>query len=190
MSPQKRRGQQRKRRVQPVNVRGDLVGEEEAIALGVDDDRTTALATMILGALMTVLSIVVIVQATRLDNRGNEVGAATVPWILGGALLVVGVLLTIRGRRDMGFWEASAHTTGQDWKRLGVMILSLLVFAVVVPYLGYVVAAALLYAVTAMVLGAPDRGRSLAYGFSVAALVFLLFDVGIGISLPAGPWGF
>lgn len=184
------RQDERKTKVQPVNVRGDLVGDDEAVALGVDDDRTTALATMILGALMTVLSIVVIVQATRLDNRGNAVGAATVPWILGGALLIVGVLLTTRGRRDMGFWEASDHTTGQDWKRLGILVVSLIVFAVVSPYLGYVVAGALLYAVTAIVLGAPDRGRALAYGFTVAALVFLLFDVGIGITLPAGPWGF
>jgi hypothetical protein len=29
-----------------------------------------------------------------------------------------------------------------------------------------------------------------AVGFCVASVVWLLFDVGIGISLPAGPWGF
>ena len=36
----------------------------------------------------------------------------------------------------------------------------------------------------------PHRLRSFAYGWCVAVLVFLVFDVGIGISLPSGPWGF
>lgn len=177
-------------RHEPVNVRGDLVGDEDAIALGVDDDRTTALATMVLGVLMVLASVAVLVQAVRLDNLGSAVGPATAPWVVGSLLLLVGVMLTVHGRRDMGFWEASDHTTGQDWKRLGVLIFALLVFAVVSPFLGYVVAGTMLYAVTASVLGAPDKLRTLAYGFIVAALVFLLFDVGIGISLPAGPWGF
>ncbi len=43
---------------------------------------------------------------------------------------------------------------------------------------------------TAGVLGAPRRAQMFAVGFIVAALVYLLFDVGIGITLPAGPWGF
>lgn len=173
-----------------LNVRGDLVGDEDAVALGVDDDRTTALATMVLGALMVVISVVVLVQAVRLDNGGAVVGPATAPWVVGSLLLLVGALLTIRGRRDMGFWEYSDHTTPQDWKRLGVLLIALVIFALIVPFLGYVVSATLLYAVTASVLGAPDKPRTLAYGFIVATLVFLLFDVGIGITLPAGPWGF
>ena len=79
---------------------------------------------------------------------------------------------------------------GQDWKRLGVLVAALLVFAVVVPSSGTSSPATLLFGATAIVLGAPYRLPSFAYGFSVAALVFLLFDVGIGIALPAGPWGF
>jgi len=66
----------------------------------------------------------------------------------------------------------------------------LVVFALVVPLLGYVVGATALFGVTALVLGMPERVRAFAIGFSVAALVFLAFDVGIGIALPAGPWGF
>lgn len=179
-----------KPRHDPVNVRGDLVGDDDAVALGVDDDRTTALASMVLGALMVLVSIAVLVQAVRLDNLGSAVGPATAPWFVGSCLLLVGASLTIRGRRDMGFWETSDHTTGQDWKRLGILVVALLVFAVISPFLGYVAAGTMLYAVTASVLGAPDIPRTFAYGFIVAALVFLLFDVGIGISLPAGPWGF
>ena len=182
MPPRKKQGS--------LNVRGDLVGEEGAEQLHVDDDRTQALATMLFGLLLVVLSVLVIVQAVRLDNGGNTVGPATAPWVVGVGMLVVGALTVVRGRRDMGVWEVSDHTTGQDWKRLGVLLAALLVFAVVVPWLGYVVSATLLYGVTAGVLGAPKRAQMFAVGFTVAALVYLLFDVGIGITLPAGPWGF
>jgi putative tricarboxylic transport membrane protein len=177
-------------RPRPVNVRGDLVGDEGAEQLHVDDDRTQALATMVFGFLLVVLSALVIAQAVRLDNGGNTVGPATAPWVIGVSMLLVGVLTVVRGRRDMGVWEVSEHTSGQDWKRLGVLLVALLVFAVVVPFLGYVVSATLLYGVTAGVLGAPRRAQMFAVGFIVASLVYLLFDVGIGITLPAGPWGF
>ncbi|WP_122816443.1 tripartite tricarboxylate transporter TctB family protein [Nocardioides pantholopis] len=180
----------RSRRHESVNVRGDLVGPQEAEQLGVADDRRTALATMVLGALMVVIGAVVLVQAGRLDNGDDLVGAATAPWVVGALMFLVGVLLAIRGRRDMGVWEVSAHTTAQDWKRMGVLLGVLLGFAVVVPWLGYVVSATLLFGCTAVVLGAPHRLRSFATGFCVAALVFLAFDAAIGISLPAGPWGF
>jgi len=179
-----------RKRSTPINVRGDLVGEEEAEQLEVDDDRTTALATMIFGGVLLLLSVAVIVQAVRLDNGGNTVGPATAPWVIGVSLLLVGVLTVVRGRRDMGVWEVSEHTTGQDWRRLGILVAALLAFALLMPFLGYVVSGTLLYGATASALGAPRRGQMFAVGFSVSAVVWLLFDVGIGISLPAGPWGF
>ena len=154
------------------------------------DDRRTALATMILGAVMLAMAVVVLVQATQLDNRGEVVGAATAPWVVGLLLFLVGALLVVRGRRDMGVWEVSEHTTPQDWKRIGLLLAVLIGFALVVPFAGYVVSATLLFGTTAIVLGAPYRLRSFAYGWCVAACVYLVFDVVIGIALPAGPWGF
>ena len=82
------------------------------------------------------------------------------------------------------------QTSPQDWKRLGILLLALLVFAAVNPFLGYVVSATLLFGLTAISLGAPHRPKAFAYGFIVASIVFLLFDVLIGITLPAGVWGF
>ncbi len=98
--------------------------------------------------------------------------------------------MIIRGRRDMGVWEVSEHTTKQDWIRMLALLGVLIGYAIVMPFLGYVVASTLLFGATAIVLGAPNRARSFAYGWIVAVLVYLAFDVGIGISLPAGPWGF
>jgi putative tricarboxylic transport membrane protein len=180
-------------RHEPLNVRGDLVGHEGAEELEIEDDRTTALATLVLGVVLLVFGIATVTQATRLSNNGNAVGPATAPWVIGTLLLVVGVLMTLRGRREFADTssEVPSHQTNpQDWKRLGVLLVALLVFAVVNPFLGYVVSATLLFGLTAIVLGAPDRAKSFAYGFVVAGVVFLIFDVVIGITLPAGIWGF
>lgn len=153
------------------------------------DQRREARATMLLGGLLVIIAVVVIVQAARLDNGNDVIGAATMPWVVGVLLFLVGIALALTGRRDL----AGTHgwvSTPQDWQRLAVMLVALVVFAVVIGFLGYVVSATLLFGVTAIVLGAPYRLRAFAYGFSVAALVFLAFDVFIGITLPAGPWGF
>ncbi len=159
----------------------------------IEDDRTTALATLVLGAVVLLFGIATVTQATRLSNNGNAVGPATAPWVVGTLLLVVGVLMTLRGRRELADVTSptpSHQTSPQDWKRLGILLVALLIFAVVNPYLGYVASATLLFGLTAIVLGAPNRAKAFAYGFVVAGTVFLIFDVIIGITLPAGIWGF
>jgi putative tricarboxylic transport membrane protein len=174
----------------PLNVRGSLVDEDDAERLAVADDRRTALATMGLGAVMVLMAVVVLVTAVGLDNGGTLVGPATAPYVIGVLLLVTGGLMVARGRRDMGVWEYSDHTDRQDWLRAAALLGVLVAFAVLMPLVGYVGAATLLFGTSAVVLGAPDRVRAYLYGFIVATVVFLLFDGLIGITLPAGPWGF
>lgn len=154
------------------------------------DQRRTALATMILGALMIVLGVVVLVQALQLDNGGLGIGPATVPGVVSALLLVVGTILALRARRDLGAWRKDPQTSAKDWKRAAVLLAVLIAFALVVPYLGYVISTTLLFGTVAVVLGAPSRVRSYVVGWCVAVVVFLAFDVVIGISLPAGPLGF
>jgi len=152
------------------------------------DERRSALAAVILGGVLVVMGVVVMVQASRLGDSDEVVDAATMPWVVGVLLFVVGVAMALRARRDLA--DAPPTSDPQDWARLAVMVVTLVVFALIISILGYVVSATLLFGVTAIVLGAPYRLRAFAYGFCVAALVYLAFDVGIGISLPAGPWGF
>ena len=168
-------------------------GQDEDEALLEEDDRSTALATVVLGGVMVVLGIATVTQAARLSNSGHAVGPATAPWVIGALLLLVGVLMALRGRtafRDLASDRPTHQTEPQDWQRLGVVVVALLVFAVVNRFLGYVVSGTLLFGVTAIVLGAPARAKAFAYGFVVASAIFLVFDVVIGISLPAAVWGF
>ncbi|MEU6137654.1 tripartite tricarboxylate transporter TctB family protein [Nocardioides sp. NPDC047086] len=154
------------------------------------DQRRTALATLILGGLMVAFGVVVLIQAILLDNDAHVVGPATMPWVVAVLLLVIGGALGLSARPDLRAWRQAPQTSPQDWRRAAVLLAVLLVFAVVVTHLGYVVSATLLFGTVAVVLGAPARFRAYVYGWSVSVVVFLAFDVLIGIALPAGPWGF
>jgi len=165
---------------------GQEVGDQHLIM----DQRRTALASVILAGVMVALGVVVLVQAIRLDNRGHVVGPATVPSLVAVLLLAVGLVLGLRSSRDLGAWRKDPQTSPQDWRRALILLAVLVVFALVVPHLGYVLSATLLFGTVAVVLGAPARLRAYAYGWCVAVVMFVAFDVLIGIALPAGPWGF
>ena len=97
--------------------------------------------------------------------------------MVGALLFVVAVLLIIRGRRDMGVWEVSEHTTSQDWLRMLTLLGVLIGYAIVMPFLGYVVSATLLFGATRGRAGRARPAAVFAYGWCVAVLVYLVFDV-------------
>ena len=148
---------------------------EQGLPAHDEHDRGTLQATVTLGGLMTLAAI----------------GPAAVPTVVGILLGVVGVVMAARA-----WWELRRAAPGPALPprgrliRLAAMIGVLVGFAVLLPVLGYVVCAALLFTGAALLLGAPHPARTAAYGWTLAGLVFLLFDRLIGLALPTGPWGF
>lgn len=153
-------------------------------------ERREVLAAGAFGALMLVAAVLVIVDAARLPETSEAVGPAAVPLPVGVLLGVVGAALVVRA--GLGLRTAPG---GQPWqsgagKRVLGMVVALVAFAMLLPWLGYVVTSAALFTAAATLLGAPRFWRTAAYGWALAAIVFLVFDRLIGLSLPAGPWGF
>jgi putative tricarboxylic transport membrane protein len=70
------------------------------------------------------------------------------------------------------------------------MVAALVAFALLLPVLGFVVTSTALFVAAAILLGSPHFWPTVAYGWALSAIVFLLFDRLIGLSLPTGPWGF
>jgi putative tricarboxylic transport membrane protein len=153
-------------------------------------DRHTVLASAGFGALILLAGVLVIVDAVRLPDTSAVVGPAAVPLPVGVLLGVVGAGLLVEARVKLG-----RATAGQAWQpRAGLRVLGLVAalvgFALLLPVLGYVVTAAALFVAAALLLGAPRSWPVLAWGWALAAIVFLVFDRLIGLTLPAGPWGF
>ena len=153
---------------------------------GADEARRSSLASGILGLLMIVAAVVVLVDAAGLRGSDDALGPAAAPLLIGVLLGLLGGALALQARHVLRRPQVRA---GRLW-RLAAMVLILIAFAVVLPFLGYVVSSAGLFTGAALLLGAPRPARVVAYGWTLAAVAFIVFDQLIGLTLPAGPWGF
>jgi putative tricarboxylic transport membrane protein len=160
--------------------------EDQPVAV----DRHTVLATAVFGGLLLVGAVLVIVDALRLPATSAVVGPAAVPLPVGVALGAVGAGLLVDARRKLPRAEAGAPWQPRAGLRVLALVAALVGFALLLPLLGYVVTATGLFVAAAVLLGAPRDWRVLAWGWALAAVVFLVFDRLIGLTLPAGPWGF
>lgn len=156
----------------------------------VEHDRRTVLASGALGALMVVLAVVVLVDAASLPETDDAVGPADVPNLVGALLAVTGLTLVVRAALDLRTAVSGAALPRGRLLRLAAMLALLFAFALLLPVLGYVVTSTALFTGAALLLGAADPWRTLAYGWTLAVVVFLIFDRLIGLTLPTGPWGF
>ena len=175
-------------------------------------------ATAIFGALMVVGAVVMIIDASRLRDTSAAIGPNVVPMVVGVLLGVVGAGLLVQSRSALRPSSpppshddpAAADRPAADrpaadrpaaevpaldgpaggWRGVLILVVTLLAFSLLLPVLGFVVSSTALFVVAALLLGAPRRWTVLAYGWALSALVFLVFDRLIGLSLPTGPWGF
>jgi putative tricarboxylic transport membrane protein len=162
------------------------MADEDPVAL----DRRTVLASAVFGALMIVAAVLVIVDAARLPKTSAVIGPAAIPLPLGVLLGVVGAGLLVQARMQL-----AKAVEGPAWQpraclRVLALTAALVAFALLLPLLGYVLTSAGLFVAAALLLGAPRTWRTVAYGWALAAIVFLVFDRLIGLTLPTGPWGF
>jgi putative tricarboxylic transport membrane protein len=163
---------------------------EQALPAHAEHDRGTLLASAALGLVMLLGAVVVLVDAASLRPSDEVVGPAVAPTAVGVLLGVLGALLVLQAGRHLRTATAREALPHRRLLRLAAMVALLVAFALLLPYIGYVVASALLFTGAALLLGAPHPARTAAYGWTLAGLVFLLFDRVIGLALPAGPWGF
>jgi putative tricarboxylic transport membrane protein len=160
------------------------------------------LPAVILGTVAVVLGCVCIVDAARIDAPAGQsfVGPAAFPVGVGILLILVGGALTgtsaigwLRARRagrrqtreDSGR-RVAAHAA----VRVGGLLALLLAYAALFPRLSYVLNTAALFIAAALLFGSGHRLTTIGIGIALAAVVFVAFTRGIGVSLPAGPLGF
>jgi putative tricarboxylic transport membrane protein len=144
----------------------------------------------VFGGLLLLAGVVVVVDALRLPRTTAVIPPAAVPLPVGVLLGVVGVALVVRSRRALAGAAPGEPREPGGALRVFALVLAIVAFALLLPLLGYVVCSAALFSVAAMLLGAPRTWQTVAAGWALAALVFLVFDRLIGLTLPAGPWGF
>lgn len=113
------------------------------------------------------------------------VGPGVFPTLISLGLLAVGIRLV---------WDSWAHSAPPvvippiDWRAVLTVAGALLLCILLLERLGWVLTGALLFAGVASGFGSRAWLANAAIGLVLAALVFVVFDTLLGLSLPLGTW--
>ncbi len=140
-----------------------------------------------------VFGILIVWQATliRLTPAYSKVGPRVIPYVVGAGLVVVGIWLAyeaLTGRASAGTAESedADPTLPTDWRTVGLLGLALLAYLVLIERAGFIIASATLFVTAAFAMGSRRLARDIAIGIVMAAILYLVFSRGLGLSLPAG----
>ena len=139
------------------------------------------------------LGVFALVRAGSINEpiTAGSMGPRVLPYMVGGALVLSGlavVAAVLRGRRgEAEQGEDVADDEHTDWVTVGMLVALLLVHVFLIVPAGWPVAATILFAGSAIVLGAKPWWRAIVIGLLLALVLQASFAGGLGVSLPAGP---
>lgn len=127
----------------------------------------------------------------RVPASSSSLGPKAFPYLVGGVLLVMGAIVLIeirrgkRGQAEEG--EDVDATVPTDWIVVAKLVGFFVLHCFAIGYLGWPLAAALLFAGSAWTLGAKRWWVAALTGISLALVIQVVFGRLLGLSLPAGP---
>lgn len=122
-------------------------------------------------------------------------GPTFFPWFLAVAAYILAALLTVHYVRHPEIPETAtapgepAHRTYTDWVAVAWCVGGFLAFAALLEYLGWIIAAGLLFWCVARGIGSRRPLFDLSLGLVLSSLIYLAFGVGLGLTLPSGILG-
>ena len=136
--------------------------------------------------------ILVQTQDIRVIRSMSQVSPRAIPNLVGGGLIVVGVWYVIDIIR-----KPHALTAGEDaedvdidaptdWGVLGIIGVGLAIFALLIEPAGFIIASAVLFAISSTAMGSRKVLANTLIGLILASLVYLIFDTWLGVRLPTG----
>lgn len=148
-------------------------------------------AHLAVGASLVFMSAVLTLGASRfpVEKGFTILGAHVYPYAVAVLLGIVGVSISLQAigggsrnpadDRDRITKAQPGGKRGAAWVTAGLAICALLI-----THIGFVLAAALLFACSAHGFGSRRPARDLAIGIALALPVYWLFSIGLGVSLP------
>lgn len=128
------------------------------------------------------------------------------PGLIAGGLTLFAVLLIVgavrdrvRERETIVLLDESGEEVAPvvrkvrvDWKSMTWVIASFIAFIIALPYLGWILAAGLLFWGVSRGFGSMKHVTGLVVGLTLSSLIYIAFDMVLGMSLPSGVlgWGF
>ena len=142
--------------------------------------------------LLLVIGLYLIIGAGRIAIPGsaNTLGPRFFPYLIGGATVVVAVLLGVRILRG----DVGPEDSGEDidpnartsWRAVGIIAVAFLAHALLINVVGWPLAVTSMFGVVAWSLGARGILRPLLAGGITSVVIWLLFVKALGVLLPGG----
>jgi putative tricarboxylic transport membrane protein len=153
-----------------------------------DGARRVALGSFVIAGALAALGIFMLWETFSIPVQVSyaRVGPRVFPTLVGAALLLNALWLALEARRS------AEPPPGADeppiyWPALGWITAGLLLEAALLERIGFPLAAALLFVLTARGFGSTAIARDAAIGLALALIAWFGFTHGLGLKLPAGP---
>jgi putative tricarboxylic transport membrane protein len=135
----------------------------------------------------------VIADAARIVtpySQSDPVGPKTLPFIVGGLLLVCAVLLAVNvlrgGQGEAEGGEDVDLTHPADWKTVLPLVGAFIANILLIDWAGWVISGTVLFWGSVWALGGRNYLRDGLISVALSLLTFYGFYLGLGINLPAG----
>ena len=147
--------------------------------------RSLRVGEAVLGGGLLLLGLFISLQtmALRVAPSQAAVGPRVFPMLVAAGLLVIGALLL---REALLGRVAHGQGFSLDWRAAGIVAVALLLTPWLIEPLGWIPAAALLFALTAIAFASRRWLRELLIGLGLSAVAFLVFGYGLDLGLPVG----
>ena len=145
-----------------------------------------------MAALLAVFGIVVLVGAGGITQPGstNTIGPRFFPYLVGGLLVVVAVVLAIEvWRGDLVEPEGGEDidpTRRMDWRAVGLVVVAFAAHALLINVVGWPLAVTLMFAGVVKALGAKGWIAPFAAGGVTSVIVWIIFVKALNVALPGG----
>ena len=144
-------------------------------------------------AFLCVLGLAVIIGGTRISEnlaQTGVIGPKVVPFLVGGLLVFVAILLAINilrgGRGEPEGSEDVDLSQRSDWMTMGLLAIAFLANALLIEALGWPISGAILFFLAAFALGSRHLIRDVILAIALSFGSWYLFDLGLGVNLPVG----
>lgn len=148
--------------------------------------RNLRLGEATLGAFVLGLGVFLTVETMRLNVAPTHaaIGPRLFPMLIAIGLLIVGALVM----REALFGHIPHEKRGieLDWPAMGLIAAALIAQLLLLEWIGWIPAAALLFVMAAWAFGSRRPAVDLGIGLVLAALAFGIFNYGLGLGLPVG----
>ncbi len=155
--------------------------------------RRVNIGETLLALAAALFGVLIVWQTTliRLTPAYSKVGPRVIPYIVGAGLVIVGAWLAyeaLTGRAATGSADSedADPTLPTDWRCIGLLVLALLAYLFLIEPAGFIIASAVLFVWAAIAMGSRRIARDIVTGILLATALYLVFNRGLGLSLPAG----